>query len=124
MMFDIVPLARTQVAAGKVRALAVASPQRLAAVPDVPTVAEAGFPELEGGPWFGLLAPAGTPATIVAKLNDAVAEAARSNEVVTGLRAQGIEPAHSRPEQFAVFVREQLDLHRKLAEEVDLRLAQ
>jgi tripartite-type tricarboxylate transporter receptor subunit TctC len=56
MMFDIVPLARTQIAAGNVRALAVASPQRIAVLPDVPTTSEAGFPALEGGPWFGLLA--------------------------------------------------------------------
>ena len=69
MMFDIVPLARTQLAAGKVRALAVASAQRLPALPDVPTVAEAGFPQIEGGPWFGLVAPAGTPRAIVDWLN-------------------------------------------------------
>ena len=74
MMFDIVPLARTQIAAGTVRALAVASPQRLAAIPDVPTMAEAGFPQIEGGPWFGLVAPAGTPRAIIDWLN---AEAGR-----------------------------------------------
>jgi tripartite-type tricarboxylate transporter receptor subunit TctC len=109
---------------GRVRALAISGEARSPALPEVPTMAEAGLARYKAVGWFGLLAPAGTPATIVAKLNDAVAEAARSNEVITGLRAQGIEPAHSRPEEFAVFVREQLDLHRKLAEEVDLRLAQ
>ena len=62
MMFDILTLAVPQVTAGKVRALAVAAPQRVAALPDVPTMAEAGLPQLEGGPWFGLLVPAGTPA--------------------------------------------------------------
>jgi tripartite-type tricarboxylate transporter receptor subunit TctC len=61
MMFDILPLARTQIAAAKVRALAVASSQRHAAVPDVPTMAESGFPQIEGGPWFGFVAPSGTP---------------------------------------------------------------
>ena len=57
------------------------------------------------------------------RLSDAVAEAVKSPEVVTGLRAQGIEPASSRPQEFAVFVREQLELHKKLAEDVDLKLA-
>jgi tripartite-type tricarboxylate transporter receptor subunit TctC len=71
-----------------------------------------------------LFAPAGTDAGIVARLSDAVAEAAKSPEVVNGLRAQGIEPGSSRPQEFAVFVREQLDLHRKLAEDVDLKLSQ
>jgi tripartite-type tricarboxylate transporter receptor subunit TctC len=69
MMFDILPLAREQMLAGKVRALGVMSPQRLSAVPDVPTMAEQGMPELEGGPWFGLLAPAGTPRPIIDWIN-------------------------------------------------------
>ena len=69
MMFDIVPLAREQMLAGKVRALGVMSPQRLPVVPDVPTMAEQGMPELEGGPWFGLLAPAKTPRPIIDWLN-------------------------------------------------------
>ena len=67
MMFDIVPLARTQIAAGTT--LAVASPQRLTAMPEVPTMAESGFPQIEGGPWFGIVAPAGTPRAIIEWLN-------------------------------------------------------
>jgi tripartite-type tricarboxylate transporter receptor subunit TctC len=69
VMFDIVPLTKEQLAAGKVRALAITSKQRGAAVPDVPTMVEAGMPEVQGGPWFGLFAPAGTPAPILDRLH-------------------------------------------------------
>jgi tripartite-type tricarboxylate transporter receptor subunit TctC len=112
------------VEAGSVKALAVSGDARSPSLPNVPTMSEAGQPKYKAIGWFGLLAPAGTPAPIVARLSDAVAEAVKSPEVVAGLRVQGIEPASSRPHEFAVFVREQLELHKKLAEDVDLKLAQ
>jgi tripartite-type tricarboxylate transporter receptor subunit TctC len=104
MMFDIVPLARTQVAAGKVRALAVASPQRLAAVPDVPTMVEAGFPELAGGPWFGLLAPAGTPRAVVDWLNGETRKAFAAPDVRERFLAQGMSLPLGTPEEFSAFI--------------------
>ena len=104
LMFDIVPLARTQLAAGKVRALAVASPQRLAAVPDVPTMAEAGFPELEGGPWFGLLAPAGTPRPVVDWLNGETRKAFAAADVRERFLAQGMSLPLGTPEEFSAFI--------------------
>ncbi|MEA3080291.1 MAG: hypothetical protein QOF05_1699, partial [Sphingomonadales bacterium] len=61
VMFDIVPLTKEQLAAGRVRALAITAGKREPAVPNVPTFAELGMPGIEGGPWFGLFAPAGTP---------------------------------------------------------------
>jgi tripartite-type tricarboxylate transporter receptor subunit TctC len=108
----------------RVRALAVSGTARSPALPEVPTMREAGFPNYRAVGWFGLMAPAGTPASIVSRLSEAVGEAAKSAEVVAALRAQGIEPASSRPADFAVFIHEQLDLHRKLVDEVDLKLAQ
>jgi tripartite-type tricarboxylate transporter receptor subunit TctC len=110
--------------AGSVKPLAVSGEARSPTLPQVPTMTEAGMPKYKAIGWFGLLAPAGTPAAIVAKLSDAVAEAVKSPEVITGLRVQGIEPASSRPAAFAAFVREQLELHKKLAEDVDLKLSQ
>jgi tripartite-type tricarboxylate transporter receptor subunit TctC len=104
LMFDIVPLARTQLAAGKVRALAVASPQRLVAVPDVPTVAEAGFPELEGGPWFGLLAPAGTPRAVVDWLNGETRKAFAAADVRERFLSQGMTLPLGTPEEFSAFI--------------------
>ncbi len=110
--------------AGSVKALAVSGGARSPLLPDVATMSEAGQPRYKAVGWFGLLAPAGTPVGIVAKLSDAVGVAAKSPEVITGLRVQGIEPASSRPEEFATFIREQAELHKKLVEDVDLKLGQ
>ena len=108
--------------AGSVKALAVSGDARSPSLPDVPTMREAGYPNYKAIGWFGLMAPAVTPAAIIAVLSDAVAQATKSAEVIAGLRAQGIEPASSGPVQFADFIREQLDLHKRLAEDIDLRL--
>jgi tripartite-type tricarboxylate transporter receptor subunit TctC len=110
--------------AGSVKALAVSGEARSPSLPGVPTMREAGQPKYKAVGWFGLLAPAGTPAHIVARLSEAVAEAAKSPEVIAGLRVQGIEPASSRPQTFASFIREQLELHKKLVEDADLKLSQ
>ena len=101
MMFDIQTLAVPQVTAGKVRALAVAAPRRLADLPDVPTTAEAGMPELEGGPWFGLLVPAGTPRPIVEWLNAEATKAFSSPEMRDRLVAQGLTLPLGSPEDFS-----------------------
>ncbi len=100
MMFDIVPLAREQMLAGKVRALGVMSPQRLPVVPDVPTMAEQGMPELEGGPWFGLLAPAKTPRPIIDWLNAETKKAMAEPGLRAKLEALGVILPLGSPEDF------------------------
>jgi tripartite-type tricarboxylate transporter receptor subunit TctC len=112
------------VEAGSVRPLAVSGDVRSPALPQVPTISEAGMQRYRAVGWFGLMAPAGTPAPIVAKLSDVVAAACKSADVVTALRAQGIEPTSSRPQEFAVFVRDQLELHRQLVKDVDLKISE
>ena len=112
------------VEAGSVRPLAVSGDMRSPALPQVPTMSEAGMPRYKAVGWFGLMAPAGTPAGIVTKLSDVVAMAGRSPDVVTALRAQGIEPSSSRPQEFAAFVRDQLELHRQLVKDVDLKISE
>ena len=112
------------VEAGSVRPLAVSGDMRSPALPQVPTMSEAGMPRYKAVGWFGLMAPAGTPAGIVAKLSDVVAAAGRSPDVVMALRAQGIEPSSSRPQEFAAFVRDQLELHRQLVKDVDLKISE
>ena len=107
MMFDIVPLAQTQIAAGKVRALAVASPKRLAILPDVPTMAEAGFPQIEGGPWFGIVAPAGTPRPIIDYLNAEGRKAFSAPEVRDRFLSQGIELPLGTPDSFKTYIAEE-----------------
>jgi tripartite-type tricarboxylate transporter receptor subunit TctC len=112
------------VEAGSARPLAVSGEARSPALPQVPTIGEAGMPRYKAVGWFGLMAPAGTPAAIVAKLSDVVAAACKSPDVVTALRAQGIEPTSSRPQEFAAFVRDQLELHRQLVKDVDLKISE
>ena len=100
LMFDNLPSALPQIRAGKLRALAVTSSQRAAALPDVPTIAESGLPGYEASSWFGLLAPAGTPADIVAKINGEVARWLASPEAKEKLLAQGANAAGGTPEDF------------------------
>jgi tripartite-type tricarboxylate transporter receptor subunit TctC len=104
MMFDIVPLARAQIAAGKVRALAVAAPQRVPAVADVPTVAEAGYPDLEGGPWFGLVAPAGTPRPVIEWLNRETRKIFSAADVRERFTSQGMTLPLGTPEEFTAYI--------------------
>jgi tripartite-type tricarboxylate transporter receptor subunit TctC len=89
---------------GKVKPLAVSTPKRIAALPDVPTIAEAGFPEAESNFWVAMLAPAKTPKDVVAKLNAEVNRALQSPEVKDRLTKLGTEPMAMTPEQFDKFV--------------------
>src|SRR5690606_39251776 len=86
------------------RALAVTSAKRSPSLPDVPTVAEAGVPGYEASSWFGLVAPADTPKSIIDKTQQAVAEALKQPEVREKLSAQGAEPVGNTPEEFARFI--------------------
>jgi tripartite-type tricarboxylate transporter receptor subunit TctC len=101
LMFGILPLAGEQVAAGKVRALAVLSAEREPAIPQVPTMAEAGAPGIEGGPWFGLMAPAGTPRPIIDWLNAEATKAFTSGDLKARLETQGLRFPLGSPEDFA-----------------------
>ena len=101
LMFDNLPSALPHIRAGKLRALAVTSAQRASALPDVPTVAEAGLPGFEASSWFGLLAPAGTPKDVVAKLNAEVAKWLASPEAREKLAAQGAIAAGQSPDDFS-----------------------
>ena len=107
VMFDNLPSAMQQIKAGKLTALAVTSAQRSAALPDVPTVEQAGGPALKGfeaSSWFGLLAPAGTPPEIVARIQQDVAKAIKTHEVNERLLAQGAIPSGNTPQQFAALI--------------------
>jgi tripartite-type tricarboxylate transporter receptor subunit TctC len=101
LMFDNLPSALPHIKGGKLRALAVTSAQRAPVLPDVPTIAEAGLPGFEASSWFGVLAPAGTPPAIVAKLNAEIAKWLASPEAKEKLQAQGANVAGGPPEEFA-----------------------
>jgi tripartite-type tricarboxylate transporter receptor subunit TctC len=101
LMFDNLPSSLALIKAGKLRALAVTSTTRAPALPDVPTVAEAGVPGFEASSWFGLLAPAGTPPAIIAKLNAEANRWLSSPDAKDKLLAQGANAAGGSPEDFA-----------------------
>ena len=109
MMFDNMPSALPHVKAGKLRPLGVTSAKRSPAVPDVPTIAEAGVKGYEASSWFGVLAPARTPKDIVAKLNAGIAKSLGTPEMKEKLSSQGAEPVGNTPEQFGAFIRAEID---------------
>jgi tripartite-type tricarboxylate transporter receptor subunit TctC len=95
----------TLVTAGKLRALAVSSAQRIKPLPAVPTISESGYKDFEAVTWSGLVAPAGTPAEIIAKLNAEIAKALARADFLEKLSAEGSQPLSGSPQQFAEFLR-------------------
>ena len=116
-MFDNLASATAQIKAGKLRAFAVTTRARAAAMPDVPTISEAGLKELDGfdvSTWFGVFAPAGTPAAIVSQLSDGLRSALASPDLRERLARMGAEPAPSTSAEFAAFVRSELAKYEKV----------
>ena len=117
LMFDNLASAAPNIRAGKLRAFAVTTTARSPTFPDLPTMAEAGGKDLAGfdvTTWFGVFAPAGTPAAIVGRLNDEMRKALLSPEMRERLARMGAEPAPTTPEQFAAFVRAELAKYEKV----------
>lgn len=94
--------------AGSVRALGVTTERRVEALPDLPTIAEAGLPGYESSTWYGLFAPAGTPRPIVDRLNREVVRIVRTPEFAERLKSLGITPRTSTPEEFAQVIRDDI----------------
>jgi tripartite-type tricarboxylate transporter receptor subunit TctC len=107
--------AKPQVDAGKVRALAVSGPRRIAALPDVPPVAEAGVPGYEAVQWYALLAPAGTPPDIIKRVHAEAVQAIKTAEMKEKLAADGAEPVGSTPEELAALVKNEIEKWGKVA---------
>ena len=108
MMFDNILPVRPMVQAGKLKALAVTTPQRSPALPDVPTIAEAGLPNFEAVAWFGMLAPAGTPRDIVTKLNGEIVRVLKLPDVNERLSGMGAIVVGSTPDEFATWMRNEV----------------
>ena len=121
VMFDNVPNVIGHVRAGKMKAIAVSTAQRSALAPEVPTVAEAGVPGYELSVWFGVLAPAGTPRDIVARLNAEIVKVLNSPDIKDRFAKQGVEVRTSTPEQFGEFVRSEVGRWAKVVKEAGIR---
>ena len=117
-----IPPILPHVKSGRVRALGVAGTQRSPLLPEVPTIIEAGVPGYESGSWLGLLAPAKTPAKIVAYLNSVMVKAVRSSALRSRLESQGAEPVGSSPEEFARRLRIEWDQNAKVVKLAGVRI--
>lgn len=106
--FESVPGVIEHIKSGKLRALAVASPNRLDSMPDVPTLKELGYPELVAEPWWIIMAPAGTPPQVMAKLSAALAKIARIPEVKDQFAAQGMVPDWRSPSDTSQFLKSEV----------------
>jgi tripartite-type tricarboxylate transporter receptor subunit TctC len=109
MSFNIASAMIGQIEAGQLTALATAASKRASALPNVPTMAEAGIPDFDTSLWLGLAAPAGTPRPVIEKLAQAARQAMHDPNAMEALRRQGYEPNDADPDKFAAFIRSEFD---------------
>ena len=120
MMLNLVT-AKPQVEAGQLRMLGVTSLKRASAMPEVPSIAEAGVPDYEALQWFGLLAKGGTPPAILARLQKLIAEGMRTPEMQARLKTEGADAVVSTPEQFQKLINDEIERWSKLAKVINLK---
>ena len=121
MFFDVTITAIPQMKAGKLRGLAVTSSRRATAIPDLPTMAEAGLPGYEVVGWNGILAPAGTPPEIIRKLNAEVVRILNLPEMRARLAAEAVEPIGNSPEEFAIVIQADVAKWAKVVKEAGMK---
>ncbi len=119
VMVPLVSLA-PHIRAGKLRGIAVSSPNRVSLLPELPTFAEAGFPQVQSDTWYALFAPAGTPEAVLKRLHEASTQALAQPDVIEPLRKAGYEPGSSTPEALAALVKSELARWNKMATEAKI----
>ena len=119
--FNSIGTALPQIRAGKIRPLAVAAAVRSKALPDVPTFPELGIAKLNGGAWFGIFAPAGTPKAVVEKISADINFFLAQADMQKWLRDQGLEPTGMTPDQFTQFIKADLVKWRQMINEVGIK---
>lgn len=112
--------ALTQVRAGKLIALAVTTPTRSRAMPDLPTLQESGVPNYSFDSWYGLLAPRGTPESVLARVHQSVVQALQASEVQLRLEKEAAEPVGSSPQQFTQYLADEVEKYAHLVKKLDL----
>jgi len=115
-----VPLVR----GGKIKPLAVSGKRRSSALPNVPTMAEAGYPQLDSGAWMGLLAASGTPPAVVTRLNAEITKVLKDPELIKRLADQAVELSSSTPEEFGALIRAEHDKWGKVIKDAKLNVSQ
>lgn len=121
LMFDSVTSARVHIQSGKLKPLAVTTAKRSSALPDVPTMAEAGVAGYEVSPWFAVFARAGTPADVIARLNKGLNDAMKQPETLLRLEAIGAEPIGSTPQELATHLGKELERWDRLIQQRNIR---
>jgi tripartite-type tricarboxylate transporter receptor subunit TctC len=122
VMIDTIVIYAPHVQDGKLKALTVAQGKRLSSMPELPTTAEAGLPGYEFAAYFGLLAPAGTPAEVVRRLNAEVVKALGAPDLVGSLAKMGLEPHPTAPEQYAALIAEEAARWKGLVAKIGIKL--
>ena len=122
MTFSNLAVALPQVKAGKVRGIAVTSAKRASALPELPTIAESGLAGFEATAWVGIAAPAGTPRTLIRRLNRDVHAVIGATETKNQFLTRGLEPAPTTPEEFARHVRDEIERWSKVIREAGVRV--
>jgi tripartite-type tricarboxylate transporter receptor subunit TctC len=121
LMFEAPTVSIAFVKSGRLKAIAVTGAARLAALPDVPTFAESGFPAVDAMAWQGIVVPAGTSPAIIAKLSDALAKAINSAEVREKFAAQGLDAASSTADEFTAHIRSEVPKWTRLAKAANIK---
>ncbi|MCP5280902.1 MAG: tripartite tricarboxylate transporter substrate binding protein [Rhodoferax sp.] len=116
------PSALQHIKAGKLIAYGVTSPRRLPMLPDVPTVAEAGLPGYDSTGWFGVVAPAGTPPAVIARLNAEITAALNDETIKTNMRNLGVEPAPGTAESFEAYIKSETDKWARVIKTANIKL--
>ena len=122
LLIDAPPVTMEHVRAGKVKAIAVTGKVRLAALPDVPTFAEAGLPGMDASGWQGIAVPAGTPREAIAKLSDALTKTITQQDVREKFATQGLDAAPSTAEEFSAHIRSEVPKWARLAKSANIKV--
>ena len=120
MIISGVPALIPHIKSGRIRAVAIGSLKRFAAIPEVPTFDESGLKGYEAATWFGFLAPVKTPRDIITKLNVETGKVLASKEIRERYQVEGLEPQGGSPEDFAKFIRSEIDLYTRVVKAANL----
>jgi len=122
VMLDTAASAMPHVRGGRLRALAISAPQRSPEYPDLPTFAEAGLPQYETNAWYSMHAPAGTPPDVVRRLNAELVAILKDPDILARFKQLSTDPVGNSPEEFAAFVRAELEKYARIIKAANIRL--